>query len=163
MLQGNAHTLDELATPAWIGRRQQHFNAEGCTLVAADIHKETQEAGLSVLCSNHAWYAVVVSVRDGKRVVIVKKRVEDMWMEIVHILPEVLQDVKCPIELYTDADAQMYYFGYIYNDEKHCVGTGTAKLLSTEVNWGFTGVFIGMYAVGAEAGFRYFKYKGSCE
>ena len=157
---GNSHTLDELATPAWIGKRQQHFNVECSSLVAADIHKEAQKAGLSVICSNRAWYAVAVSVCDGKRAVVVQKRVEDMWMEIVHILPEPLQKVNCPIELYIDADAQMYYFGYISNGEKHCVGTGMAKLLSTEVNWGFTGVFIGMYAVGVKACYEYFKYVG---
>lgn len=160
LLKGNAHTLDELETPAWIGKRQQHFEVCCSTRLSVKPLNETEEAGLSVVCSNRAWYAIVVSVRDGKRVVILKKRVEDMWMETVYVLPEALQDIDCPIELYLEADAQKYSFGYICDGEKYCVGTGMAKLLSTEVNWGFTGVFIGMYAVGTEACYQYFKYEG---
>ena len=160
VLKGNTHTLNELATPAWIGRRQQHFRIQCNTLVTVDTQVKSEEAGLSVVCSNRAWYAVMVSIRDGKRAVILKKRVEDMQMEIVHILPEELQDVNCPIELYIDADEQMYYFGFLYDGEKYCVGSGMTKLLSTEVNWGFTGVFVGMYAVGVEACYEYFRYVG---
>ena len=81
-------------------------------------------------------------------------------MEIVHILPDELQNMQCPIELYIDADEQLYTFGYTYNDQKYVVGSGMAKLLSTEVNWGFTGVFIGMYAVETEAVFEFFMYQG---
>lgn len=160
VLKGNSFTLDDLATPAWIGRRQQHFNVNCSTSVTVSTIDEKVEAGLSVLCSNRAWYAVAVSIRNGKRVVVLKKRIEDMQMEIVHILPDELQNMQCPIELYIDADEQLYTFGYTYNDQKYVVGSGMAKLLSTEVNWGFTGVFIGMYAVETEAVFEFFMYQG---
>ena len=157
ILKGNSHTLDEEATPAWIGRRQQSFRVNCRSLLAVKPRSEKEEAGLTVLCSNRAWYGVTVSVRQGKRAVVLKKRVEDMQMEIVHILPDEMQDG--PIELYADADELVYRFGFISGGEKHCVGTGMAKLLSTEVNWGFTGVFIGLYAVETEAAFRYFRYE----
>lgn len=160
VLKGNSHTLDELATPAWIGRRQQHFRVKCNTSVVVGARNDNEEAGLSVVCSNRAWYAIMVSVRNGKRAVVLKKRAEDMQMEIVRTLPDTMQDVECPIELYVDADEQIYYFGFLCNGEKHCVGSGMAKLLSTEVNWGFTGVFIGMYAVETEAFFEYFRYVG---
>lgn len=158
VLKGNTYALDEQATPAWIGRRQQHFRIHCSTSVILQPRNEQEEAGLSVVCSNRTWYSIAVSVRMGKRVVILKKRVEDMYMEITHDLPDSLQNDECPVELYLEADEQLYSFGFIHNGEKCCVGSGMAKLLSTEVNWGFTGVFIGMYAVQTEAIFEYFRY-----
>ena len=81
-------------------------------------------------------------------------------MEQAEILPDSLQDARWPVTLYVDADEQNYYFGYMQDGQKHLIGSGMAKLLSTEVNWGFTGVFVGMYTVGTEALYRWFRYEG---
>lgn len=159
-INGNEFTLDELATPAWIGRRQQHFVMRCTASVCADVQRENEFAGLSVVCSNRAWYAVGISMREGKRAVVLQKRVEDMWMESVQILPDHLQVAGCPVTLYVDADEQNYRFGYVQDGAKCQVGSGMAKLLSTEVNWGFTGVFVGMYTVGTMAAYRWFRYEG---
>lgn len=158
-LYGNQHTLAETATPAWIGRRQQHFNMKCTAVLRADVHDDAL-AGLSVLCSNRAWYAVMLGIREDKRSVILQKQVEDMKTETYVVLPDRLQASAEPIELYVASDPYQYQFGFVLNGE-HCqVGSGMAKLLSTEVNWGFTGVFIGMYAVQTDAVFLSFDYCG---
>lgn len=165
-LYGNEYTLADAATPAWIGKRQQHFAMECRTLLDFMPEAENEEAGLSVVCSDKAWYALVLTLREGKRILLLRKQVEDMVMEIPASLPGELADTKEPIELYLAADRETYYFGYYHQGDKAVVGTGKAKLLSTEVNWGFTGVLAGVYATGngkrakAPAKFKYFSYQG---
>lgn len=163
-LWGNQNSLSEQACPAWIGKRQQHFNMECRTLLTFNPKAENEEAGLSVVCSNKAWCAVAAAVRNGKRVLLVKRRVEDMYMESAAELPEEL--AAAPVELYLSSDREEYHFGYYFKNEKVEIGKGLAKLLSTEVNWGFTGVFVGMYATGngkkaeTPANYRWFTYRG---
>ncbi len=165
-LTGNAHTLNDRACPAWIGRRHVNFNMESKTALTFSPNAENEEAGLSAVCSNLAWYALTVSVRDGRKVLLYKRRVEDMFTETVTALPDELALTDAPIELYVSADREYYYFGYYYNGEKIQVGSGLTKLLSTEVNWGFTGAMLAMYATGggvastAPAKYAYFSYTG---
>lgn len=165
-LHGNRNSLSEQATPAWIGKRQQHFVMECRTLLEFAPKAENEEAGLAVVCSNMAWYAVTLAVRSGKQVLLLKRRVEDMFMELAAELPEPLSAPGTPVELYLSADREDYHFGYRYNDEVREIGTGKAKLLSTEVNWGFTGAMVGLYATGngaepaAPAKYHWFRYRG---
>lgn len=167
-LYGNEYTLADAATPAWIGRRQQHFVMECKTLIDFVPADENEEAGLSVVCSNKAWYAVVLTKRQERRVLLLKKQVEDMVMEIPVQLPERLALTDVPAQLFIEADREEYHFGYYFEGNKCVIGSGKAKLLSTEVNWGFTGVFVGMYATGngkrfnIPAKYQYITYRGEC-
>ena len=85
-------------------------------------------------------------------------------METVVELPDTLKCV--PVELYISSDREEYRFGYYVDEIPVEVGKGKTKLLSTEVNWGFTGVMVGMYATGngkaakSPAKFKWFRYRG---
>lgn len=161
---GNAYTLSDRACPSWIGKRQRHFNMKCETLLDFVPKEENEEAGLSVVCSDRAWYALLLTVRNQKRCVILRRRVEDMLMETVVELPDTLKCV--PVELYISSDREEYRFGYYVDEIPVEVGKGKTKLLSTEVNWGFTGVMVGMYATGngkaakSPAKFKWFRYRG---
>jgi len=145
---GKAESLSDQATPAWIGKRQRHFCMELTAPLSFVPTAENEEAGLSVVCSNKAWYGAALSLRAGRRVLLVRRRVEDMTMEQVFDLPYELAFGDEPVELLLESDREKYRFGYLFHGEKVVVAEGLAKLLSTEVNWGFTGVYVGLYATG---------------
>lgn len=105
----------------------------------------------------------------GRRVLIVRRRVDDLYMETLCALPDTLALTDAPIALFLSSDRGHYYFGYYTDGTRVTVASGTVKLLSTEVNWGFTGVFVGMYSTGsgiastAAAKFKNFIYEGTIE
>lgn len=121
---------------------------------------ENEEAGIAVLCSSASHYDLGVSLRNRQRIVVLKKKVEDMETE-VYSKPIAEGDIR----LFIRADRELYQLGYIDDDREIVLGSGLAKMLSTEVIWGFTGVYIGMYVTGNgkevrnPAVFRYFNYQ----
>src|SRR5262249_39038269 len=60
-LAGTAATLDDIASPAFVGRRQQHYRCRASTLLVFEPAREEQEAGLAVRGNeaNHVELAIV--------------------------------------------------------------------------------------------------------
>lgn len=160
VLYGTKVTLSDNDTPAFIGRRQCHFNLRCEVKMDFSAESENEEAGIAVLCSSASHYDLGVSLRNRQRIVVLKKKVEDMETE-VYSKPIAEGDIR----LFIRADRELYQLGYIDDDREIVLGSGLAKMLSTEVIWGFTGVYIGMYVTGNgkevrnPAVFRYFNYQ----
>jgi alpha-N-arabinofuranosidase len=163
VLYGLPATLDEAASPAFIGRRQQHFN---CTATAEiDFHpeKENEMAGITVLMNERHHYDLNIQREGQDRYVILGYRIGN----IRHIAAK----SKVPqgrIQLQIKAEPEWYTFGYMPADEHEFVSLGRmeTRYLSSEVAGGFTGVYLGMFATGngqqceTPAWFRWFEYKG---
>ena len=144
-LHGSALTLDDVASPAFVGRRQQHADCSVSTTLNFDPVQENEEFGLTILMNERHHYDIAVVRRDGQRSVILRQRIG----------PSLQAEVACePIEdgavtLVVEAGALTYCFRYgIAGGELRQLGTGTVHHLSTEVAGGFTGVYFGMYATG---------------
>lgn len=163
-IYGKEETLSDQASPAFIGRRQCHMKMFCQAELVFAPEKEGEEAGLTVLYSNKAHYDLAVVRKGGKQVLRFHKIIEDMEMESETVISEDGQISS--VILWIEADRSQYHFGWLEHGEKRCLGSGAVKLLSTEVNWGFTGVYIGMYASGnghsceTPAVFKSFVYKG---
>ncbi len=158
-LLGNAFSLSDCASPAFIAQRQRHFDCEIKTKMMFEPRSENEEAGVAVRMSEQAFYCLTVTRRDGRKCLALTKRLGDMQTETVCPV-----EYGGPLELYVQADRERYTFGHMVNGERCALGSGLAWMLSSEVHLGFTGVYLGMYASGngtpciSPARYSWFEY-----
>jgi xylan 1,4-beta-xylosidase len=145
LLTGSEKTLDDIGSPVFIGRRQQHFGCRAATLIDFNPHHEGEEAGLTVLYNNEHHYEIGIGLIGGARCVFVRRRIGDLSAVVAL---EKIGDG--PVVLQIAADRHAYALGYGADKENVrtlCFG-GTQYLSTESVRLGFTGVFFGLYATG---------------
>lgn len=161
-LHGSAVTLDDIGSPAFVGRRQQHFNCTVSTLLSFDPTHEGEEAGLTVFMNERYHYEIALTYDSDKgRQVTLRRRLGSLWKVELEKAVEGTEVI-----LGFEASPTVYSFFYEEPDrDRVSFGSGECALLSTEVAGGFTGVYIGMYATGngkpctVPAYFDWFQYK----
>lgn len=156
-LEGTDITLDDTASPSFLGVRQTQMELD-CTVQIAVTGKGT--AGLTVYHTNEHHYDLCVSAVDGGLSVFLRRRAADMrvvsechfFKNTDHVL----------LKICAERDRYRFYAGTSV-DGMQQIGTGSTQLLSTEVMKGtFTGCFFGMFAEGeAAAHFPYFMISES--
>lgn len=146
-LKGDKYSLNDLEASAFIGRRQEEYEFTAETKIDFDPIDSKEEAGLTIYLDNEHHMELVVTVRNGERLVIFRKNVADIMVEIEGI--KFGKEIK-EIYLCISGDKYQYYFycGSSKNEMK-LVGRTNVKHLAIEcANSAFTGVYIGMYASG---------------
>ena len=98
-------TLDDLASPAFIGRRQQHFGSRSVALVDFLPRSHNEEAGLAALIDNLHHAEIVLTLRDARRVALVRRRVGSLCVE-----SDPLPVPDGPLELTLSTDRKSYVF-----------------------------------------------------
>ncbi|MGE5551282.1 MAG: glycoside hydrolase family 43 protein [Bacteroidota bacterium] len=161
-LTGSAVTLDEAASPAFIGRRQQHFDCRAGALLDFEPRLDGEEAGLTVLMNERHHYEIAVTRLDGEKSIIVRRRIGSLAMVVAKAAV-----ADGPVVLGIDADPSRYRFIFHQGEgEPKTLAEGETRYLSKEVAGGFTGVYFGLYATGngkrstAPAYFDWFAYEG---
>lgn len=159
-LHGTGTTLDDIGSPAFAGRRQQHFRCTVSALLAFRPVQEGEEAGLTVYRSERFHYEIALAYMQGRSKVILRRRIGSLWKierEENYGGGEIILEIV--------ADPSRYSFYYLGTEgERVPFGTGECSLLSTEVAGGFTGVYFGLYATGngrvcsVPAAFDWFEY-----
>ena len=143
LLHGAADTLSDFS-PVFIGRRQRHFVTEIAVRLSFDPQGENEEAGVALRMCEQAHYEWVITLRGGQRAIVLKRTVGDMQTESAPI--------PCPegeVTLVIRSDREYYRFGVQRPDGSVSFhASAMTKLLSSEVHWGFVGVYAGMYATG---------------
>ncbi len=137
-------TLNDLASPALLARRQQHFGCTAATVLEFDPVEEKEESGMCVLISNDHHCEIAVTRREGRRVVIVRRTIGDLSCEVART-PAPPGAVRLAIQ----ADRENYHFQVL--DERGqptVLARSPVRYLSTEVAGGFTGAMFGLYATG---------------
>jgi xylan 1,4-beta-xylosidase len=150
-LRGNAKTLDDVATPAWVGRRQQHFAVASRTLLQFSPATEGEEAGLVVRMNETHHYELFVTRRAGEPCVVLRRRIGSLVAETARqSLDALLQQASVVLAVTADRSTYTFSFG---PDLEHLqpLGSGESRDLSTEVAGGFTGVYAALYATGGGA------------
>lgn len=160
-LRGNAAALDDVAAPAFLGRRQEHFHCRAAALLDFEPGAEREEAGLAVIMNERFHYEIALARLDGERRLIARRRLGTL-QKVEACLP-------CPegqVILGLRAEPQRYVFTFARpGGETMPVLEAEPGLLSTEVAGGFTGVYLGLYATGngrpcsAPADFDWFEYQ----
>ena len=162
-LRGSADGLDDVASPAWVGRRQRHFSVRVAVRMEFEPATESEEAGLVVRMNEQHHYEVFVTRRNGVRSVVVRRRIGSLQAEVAcHALSANESSWILAIE----ADRLKYVFLFGPSDsDLRPLSDGETRYLSTEVAGGFTGVYFGMYASGngapctGPADFDWFEYR----
>ncbi|MBS2099326.1 glycoside hydrolase family 43 protein [Carboxylicivirga linearis] len=143
-LNGSAITLKEMDSPAFVGRRQSALNIAASTKMSFTPTADNEEAGLVIRANDANHYALVVTQKDGKRVVKFRRVLEELLEdEIYTAIPDgdvVLRITATPLEYQFWVQAKGF--------ETSLIASAPTKDLSTEKVGGFIGVFIGMYASG---------------
>ncbi len=144
-LHGSPLTLDEVASPAFVGRRQRHFACRAETLLDFEPGRDNEEAGLTVYMNEHHHYDLAVTRRAGLgRCLIIRRRIGSLVAEEARV-----PLAAGPVRLGIEAREAMYTFLVAQGDAAwQPVGQGETRYLSTEVAGGFTGVYFGMFASG---------------
>ena len=160
-LNGSVITLDSLDSPAFLGRRQQHFEFNATTVVDFKSTKSNDEAGITALGSNQNHYEIAISKEGNHRIVFVRFKLGCMAnLAAKEEIPDGL------VNLRISAKGLYYYFSYsLDNKNFKTIAKANTRFLSAEVVGGFTGVVLGMYATGngqkslTPADFDWFEYK----
>jgi alpha-N-arabinofuranosidase len=149
-LRGAAVTLDDCASPTFVGVRQGEFCSQVEVSLTVDQLAEGARLGLSVFHVPQHHYDLFVTRREGQLCAVLRRRVVDMVVESAPVaLPE-----GQPIQLRIDSARLGYtFYAGAAGQPLAQVGTGCTQLLSTEVTiCTFTGCFYGMFAEGASQG-----------
>ena len=158
-LRGNIHTLNESASPAFVGIRLAHFTCQiGALLTYEPVHNG-EEAGLTVFMNERYHYELAVTRIAGEKKMIFRRTVGSLKMEKI---------VDCPqgavhLQVHTRPERFTFLVGHD-GEQAREIGSGEAHFLSTEMAGGFTGVMVAMYAAcpvleSSPALFDWFDYK----
>jgi alpha-N-arabinofuranosidase len=137
-------SLADIASPAFIGRRQQHFDCRFKVALDFDPSGEQEEAGITVRMNERHHYDVVVTLRRGRRSVIVRRTIGTLTAE------EACAPLASgPVILCISASRDWYELSAgMAGEQPTALARGETRYLSAEVARGFTGVYFGMYATG---------------
>ena len=150
VLHGTDKTLDDAASPTFIGLRQREF----CGTLSVKVTLYNGEAGVTAYMCENEHYEISVRKTDKGFEALEKLNIGD----IKHIQNTVsLDGGTVTLKLYMNNNA--YSFAVVTENGEISLGSAQAKYLTSEVSGGFTGVVLGLYAVGGSAKFTEFEYK----
>ena len=141
-LKGTAVTLDEEDTPTFIGIRQMHFDTEFSAKQVFEPKTADDFAGITVLMTNKHHYDIGVTMLDGVKSVIVRRRIGDLWAVTAS---KPIADGA--VELYIKSEDAAFHFGFKDStmNAVEYIASGDSRYLSTEVAKTFTGVYLAMF------------------
>ncbi len=155
--------LHEICTPAFVGRRQQHKKFEASCLMEFEPKADNEEAGL-VLLSDDRFNYIFVAGRKGEEYVVRLYKTESGENILINEVKGVFSNTVILTISATDLEYSFFY--QKPGDEKTLLAANQkASLLSSTVNEGFTGTYIGMYGSSNHkesdnyADFDWFDYK----
>lgn len=136
--------LHEINTPSFVGRRQQHSLCQAKTALEFTPKTDCEEAGLALIQDDRFHYCFTKALKNGKPILRVAKTEQGIYQILqeieIHFSERIYLTVQCNETTYN------FYYGY-HEKELLPISKGLdASLLSSTVNEGFTGAYIGMYA-----------------
>lgn len=148
ILHGCGITLDETASPTFIGLRQRDFTME----FRASVEIDCGEAGLTAYMCENEHYDIALRVGNDGYEAVLKLNIGGI-KHVQAVLP-----LDAPrAQLVIRSDHFHYNFFVLTQDGEHRLGSGQAKYLTSEVSGGFTGVVMAFYSVGENAA-RFTKF-----
>lgn len=158
-LKTSGVSLDDMDSPTFLGRRQQHSSFSATAAVDFSNLKEGAKAGITSYMLNNYHYELYITVRNSKH-----------YLCLGYTLGSLKQTVKeVPLsgrEVYLRIEGTNDHYNFFYsynNDQFDKVGSADVRFLSSETAGGFTGVYLGLFAESADgnggfADFDWFNY-----
>lgn len=158
-LKGNRETLDEIGSPAFVARRQEHFRMRAATEIEFTPQAEPQSAGLVLRQDEANHYELRIAGSASERRVELAARVAG-----ASTIRGTAALGPGAVILQVEAFPDRYEFAFRMKDGAlRTLDSAPTQPLSSEKTGGFTGVFVGMYASGADAmpfaDFKWFDYE----
>ncbi|WP_337103097.1 glycoside hydrolase family 43 protein [Paenibacillus sp. YIM B09110] len=152
-LYGSESKLTGKETPAFIGRRQRHWNCD--ITVRMEYHPaDGEDAGLVAFMDDKYHYAIGLTSINGILKITLRRQIASMRVE-VHSLP--LQGSIVDLRIEALPEKYRFYFKEA-NHDWQLLGEAESHLISTEVAGGFTGVYFGMYNQSSTENKAYFDW-----
>jgi xylan 1,4-beta-xylosidase len=157
-LNGNDVSLDDVGSPAFVGRRQQDLSARAATSLEFSPTVAGQRAGLTLRANELNHYDLSITHEQGRRVIELCTRIAG---QTTRVALESLDDG--PVVLGVDARPDRYELWFA-RKVRRTLGAAPTRPLSSEQAGGFTGVYFGLYAVSTgpmgapPAEFDWFEY-----
>jgi alpha-N-arabinofuranosidase len=157
-LKGSARTLEEVATPAFVGRAQEHSARAWPRSSRSRRARRASRRGSSCGRTRTTTICCASRGRAARRVELVTR---------VAGVTKVLSSQPLgpdPVTLEVEAFRDRYEF-YVHTaaEKRRALGSAPTQPLSSEKAGGFTGVYIGLYASGPQpmppADFAWFDYE----
>ena len=148
VLHGTDKTLDDVASPTFIALRQREFNGE----LTVKVKLTDGEAGITAFMCESEHYDIAVRKTESGYEAVEKLNIGDI-KHIQNSIP--LESGEVTLKLYMSNYS--YRFVVVTENGETALGSAQAKYLTSEVSGGFTGVVLGLYAVGGSAEFTDFE------
>lgn len=143
-LTGCEKTLDDVASPTFVGMHQRDFVFEVRASVTA--FEGTGEAGITAfMCEDEHYEAAIVKDEGGFSAIL---RLNIGGIKHIENTVKIGDVSKMPTELILQGNNYLYSFAVRQGDILTELGSGKTKYLSSEVSSGFTGTVLALYAVG---------------
>ena len=139
VLYGTDITLDECDTPTFIGVRQRDFDMG----LECDVRIDRGEAGITIYMDEYEHYDIAVRKTSEGYEALLKLNIGN-----VHHIHSVVPVSSDKVKLIVRSDSIKYNFCINDNGNEIPLGNAYTKFLSSEVAGGFTGVVMGLYAIG---------------
>lgn len=140
------HNIYEIASPAFIGHRQQHINFTVTTAMNFIPDSETAVAGL--VCYQNERFNIVFgkTVRNGKPVLtVIRTAAGEKTIEGTYELSKDKADTPVLLQVIGRAGKYSFSVSSGHDDWQEVASDVDATILSTHKAGGFTGTIIGMY------------------
>ncbi len=137
LLRQSRITINDTVSPTFAGVRQSQFN----TKLKFAVSVEDGEAGFTFYLFENAHFDLFLSVEDEQAYACLRLCEGDL-KTVVAKVP--LSEKKAVLKAESDAMQYRFFAEGDFGEDK--LGTATARMLSSEVNGGFTGVVGGLYA-----------------
>lgn len=166
-LTGNANGLRDGGANVFVCRRQQHHRMRSETRLTFAPGKDGEQAGIAARLTDQSYYSIGVAKKEGQTGILVTAMTQGSGTEAFTPMKEPV-----PVRLSIRSDEKEYELMYTLGGasaEWISLGTWPAEALTPDADGAFTGVCLGMYAEGTEAGssapayYDYFEYEGFVE
>lgn len=162
VLKGSSVNLEDLSSPAFVGRRQSHPFCTIKTKISFNPANDNEEAGITAYMSYGSHYDLAITKINGTLKLIVRRVMGDMNFVAWE------QEINCSdLVLSIKATPENYIFGFGTNENDiQYLYTANTKFISPPCSTApFTGMYLAMYATGNdkpcenEAYFDWFDYE----
>jgi alpha-N-arabinofuranosidase len=140
--------LDDIDSPTFIGRRQEHINFAATISMDLLDAQNGDESGLTVFMNNKSHYDLFLrQAANGKRSIVLRYQLG----ELTHIDAEIIIP-KRKVDLQVKGDADYYSFAYSTDGSSfHHLSKMDVRYLSSETAGGFTGIYLGLFITSENA------------
>ncbi|MBR0145384.1 MAG: family 43 glycosylhydrolase [Eubacterium sp.] len=162
LLRGTPVTLEDADSPTFIALRQKEFCMEAHANVILDDGKKAAEkdasfslskpvpsAGLTVYMCEDEHYDIELAMTARGLAAQLKLCIGGVkHVHAMHFPKKDTNEKGATLIIRSDHDSYEFYAQFASDERPFFLGKGRTKYLSSEVSGGFTGVMLGMYAIG---------------